>query len=147
MTEHDELRDALLAWLTDTYGYAYQDAAVALVDEDVDALLALPEVTALRAAAAESGKRLEALIRVRRDRDTLLCEVAAHRADTKAPARAELAPDTDRAKTPALCPKCDGQGRVSRPPWIPGDQPTWSSPGIHTYPCNLCNGRMILDHD
>ncbi|MFH1527256.1 MAG: hypothetical protein ABIG69_11505 [Bacteroidota bacterium] len=41
------------------------------------------------------------------------------------------------------CPKCDGQGIVSKPPWIAGDQETWmDTQTSHT--CNLCNGMMVI---
>lgn len=42
-----------------------------------------------------------------------------------------------------LCPKCNGQGIVSKPPWVPGDSNQWvSDQTSHT--CNLCNGAMVL---
>jgi hypothetical protein len=42
-----------------------------------------------------------------------------------------------------LCPKCNGQGIVSKPPWLAGDINTWI--GIATsYPCNACNGMGLL---
>jgi len=41
------------------------------------------------------------------------------------------------------CPKCDGQGIVSKPPYVAGDQNTWTdTQTIHT--CNLCNGSMVI---
>lgn len=40
------------------------------------------------------------------------------------------------------CPKCDGQGIVSKPPWINGDQNTWAA-SEGSYTCNLCNGQMV----
>jgi hypothetical protein len=46
--------------------------------------------------------------------------------------------------TAQLCPKCQGQGVVSRPPWIPADVQAWNGPLI-TYTCNLCGGRMVID--
>jgi DnaJ-class molecular chaperone len=52
-----------------------------------------------------------------------------------------------------LCPKCNGQGIVSRPPWVPGDVAQWSSPAT-SYPCDVCKGLKIIyvpergsDHD
>lgn len=42
-----------------------------------------------------------------------------------------------------LCPKCHGQGIVSRPPWVPFDQEKWSSTGI-TYSCDVCNGAKMI---
>ena len=41
------------------------------------------------------------------------------------------------------CPKCDGQGTVSKPPHIAGDQKQWSGTELaHT--CNVCHGKMII---
>jgi hypothetical protein len=41
------------------------------------------------------------------------------------------------------CPKCDGQGIVSKPPYIAGDQSTWTS-NAGSYTCNLCKGAMMI---
>ncbi|MCK9543759.1 MAG: hypothetical protein M0R03_17200 [Novosphingobium sp.] len=41
------------------------------------------------------------------------------------------------------CPKCDGQGIVSKPPWIAGDQDTWTASQAN-FTCNLCNGQMVI---
>jgi hypothetical protein len=41
------------------------------------------------------------------------------------------------------CPKCDGQGIISKPPWINGDQNTWTA-SEGSYTCNLCNGQMVI---
>lgn len=38
-----------------------------------------------------------------------------------------------------LCPKCNGQGLVSKPPWVPGDVFQWSSTTT-CHICNMCNG-------
>ena len=41
------------------------------------------------------------------------------------------------------CPKCDGQGSVSKPPYIAGDVFEWSSTqAIHV--CDICNGEKII---
>jgi len=41
------------------------------------------------------------------------------------------------------CPKCDGQGIVSKPPYVAGDVHEWSSTSaVHT--CNVCNGAKII---
>ena len=45
---------------------------------------------------------------------------------------------------PHKCPVCDGTGLVSRPPYIAGDQPTWSSTSLDPYPCKCCNGTGIV---
>lgn len=42
------------------------------------------------------------------------------------------------------CPVCDGQGTVSRPPWVAGDQYEWSSTGTGPYPCRACGGGGII---
>ena len=41
------------------------------------------------------------------------------------------------------CPKCDGQGTVSKPPWIPGDVNHWASTAT-SWPCDVCNGAKVL---
>lgn len=41
------------------------------------------------------------------------------------------------------CPKCDGQGIVSKPPWIAGDQHTWDSTSI-SHQCDVCSGQKII---
>jgi predicted nucleic acid-binding Zn-ribbon protein len=43
-----------------------------------------------------------------------------------------------------LCPKCQGQGIVSKPPWIPSDVNSWSSSSL-SFVCNVCNGSKILE--
>jgi len=42
-----------------------------------------------------------------------------------------------------LCPKCLGQGVVSRPPGVPVGQETWTSSST-THTCDVCNGQKIL---
>jgi DnaJ-class molecular chaperone len=42
-----------------------------------------------------------------------------------------------------LCPKCNGQGTTSRPPWVPYDQNEWTSSNS-SYLCNICNGAGII---
>ena len=41
------------------------------------------------------------------------------------------------------CPKCDGQGTVAKPPWVPGDVHEWIS-GETGYICDVCNGSGII---
>ena len=41
------------------------------------------------------------------------------------------------------CPKCDGQGSVSKPPYVPGDVHQWSSTSIN-FICDVCNGAKII---
>jgi len=39
-----------------------------------------------------------------------------------------------------LCPKCAGQGIVSRPPHIAADQESWAGTEL-SYKCNLCDSH------
>lgn len=42
------------------------------------------------------------------------------------------------------CPKCCGQGTVSKPPYVPGDVFHWS--GCQTaYQCDVCKGKKIIN--
>ena len=43
-----------------------------------------------------------------------------------------------------LCPKCNGQGIVSKPPWVAGDVNEWISSGGGNYVCGVCNGAKII---
>lgn len=54
----------------------------------------------------------------------------------------ENAKQTDA--TLILCPKCNGQGLVSKPPHIAVDVDSWISDQA-TYICNLCNGKMVVN--
>lgn len=41
-----------------------------------------------------------------------------------------------------LCPYCQGQKIVSKPPNVPGDLREWSaSSAVNSYPCPTCEGR------
>lgn len=42
-----------------------------------------------------------------------------------------------------LCPKCNGQGIVSKPPWVAGDVDQWTSSAA-SYICDLCNGAKVI---
>jgi hypothetical protein len=43
------------------------------------------------------------------------------------------------------CPTCGGQETVSKPPWVAGDQETWSSGNAwDLYPCPTCDGKGYL---
>lgn len=42
-----------------------------------------------------------------------------------------------------LCPKCNGQGQISKPPYIAGDVHEWSS-SSYIFPCDVCNGSKII---
>ncbi len=41
------------------------------------------------------------------------------------------------------CPKCDGQGSVAKPPFVPGDVNEWTSSST-SYVCTVCNGEGII---
>lgn len=43
-----------------------------------------------------------------------------------------------------LCPKCSGQGFVSKPSGLAGDVLTWSSSTTAAHVCDLCNGKKII---
>ncbi len=43
-----------------------------------------------------------------------------------------------------ICPKCNGQGMVSKPPYIAGDVYEWSSSSVAPFTCNVCNGAKII---
>lgn len=42
-----------------------------------------------------------------------------------------------------LCPKCQGQGFTSRPPWVPADVHSWTSSSA-THVCDVCNGAKVI---
>jgi len=42
-----------------------------------------------------------------------------------------------------LCPKCNGQGSVSKPPHVAGDVHEWNSNQI-SFVCDVCNGAKII---
>ena len=42
-----------------------------------------------------------------------------------------------------LCPKCNGQGIVSKPPYVPDGVDNWTS-NATSYTCNVCNGAKII---
>ena len=42
-----------------------------------------------------------------------------------------------------LCPKCSGQGTVSKPPYIAGDVYEWTSSST-IFICDVCNGGKII---
>jgi len=43
------------------------------------------------------------------------------------------------------CPVCDGTGLVTRPPWVAGDQPTWTDSQVGPYQCRACHGAGIIE--
>lgn len=47
-------------------------------------------------------------------------------------------------RIPFKCPVCNGAGHLNRPPWVAGDQPTWSGGSNETHPCQACGGRGVL---
>lgn len=50
----------------------------------------------------------------------------------------------ERREQPHRCPVCDGTGLVSKPPWIAGDQTTWTASGTGPYECRACGGSGVL---
>lgn len=42
-----------------------------------------------------------------------------------------------------LCPKCNGQGKVSKPPYIAGDVFEWTS-AESIFECDVCYGKKII---
>lgn len=50
---------------------------------------------------------------------------------------------TRLAYIPHKCPVCDGQGIVSKPPWVAGDQEIWVD-NVTSHPCKACNGTGII---
>lgn len=48
-------------------------------------------------------------------------------------------------QVPFCCPVCHGQGLVSHPPWVAGDQPGWCATNAHDlYPCRACAGTGVV---
>jgi DnaJ-class molecular chaperone len=45
---------------------------------------------------------------------------------------------------PHKCPVCNGQGTVSKPPYIAGDQASWIASDSRLYPCLACNGTGVI---
>jgi DnaJ-class molecular chaperone len=45
------------------------------------------------------------------------------------------------------CPVCNGAGTVSRPPWVAGDQMSWTDTGAKNYPCRACDGKGVLPEE
>jgi hypothetical protein len=52
--------------------------------------------------------------------------------------------EVKQGNKPHKCPVCDGAGLVSRPPWIAGDVPGWSSSDCAPHPCKPCFGTGIV---
>lgn len=42
-----------------------------------------------------------------------------------------------------LCPKCQGQGIVSKPPWVPAGVSEWSTTST-SFTCDVCNGNKLI---
>lgn len=49
----------------------------------------------------------------------------------------------ERSISYQLCPKCNGQGIVSKPPYVAGDVYEWSSTQS-SFTCDVCNGSKII---
>ena len=66
-----------------------------------------------------------------------------HLADALLPVVDALCAERAAEAEPILCPKCQGQGVVSRPSYVPAGCATWTSTtAVHR--CNLCDGRMVI---
>jgi len=48
---------------------------------------------------------------------------------------------------PHKCPVCNGMGHIWTPPYIPGDQETYTGCKIESYPCMACNGTGIVSEE
>lgn len=57
---------------------------------------------------------------------------------------AQSVPAPPPANKPFCCPVCNGQGLVSRPPWVAGDVYEWQSSSTAPYPCKACQGTGVL---
>jgi len=42
-----------------------------------------------------------------------------------------------------LCPKCNGQGRVSKAPYVSGDVEVWADT-VTSHLCDVCNGAKVI---
>jgi len=42
-----------------------------------------------------------------------------------------------------LCPKCNGQGTVGKPPYLPVEVTEWASTSV-AHQCDVCNGNKII---
>ncbi len=47
-------------------------------------------------------------------------------------------------KTPHKCPVCNGQGLLTIPSWVAGDQESWVSSATGPYPCHKCAGDKVI---
>ena len=57
--------------------------------------------------------------------------------------RYDIPQQTSLEKCPHKCPVCDGQGIVSKPPHIAGDQLTWTD-NQTSHTCHACNGAGVV---
>jgi len=42
-----------------------------------------------------------------------------------------------------ICPKCNGQGIVAKPPWVAGDVQVWCASQT-SFCCDVCRGLKII---
>ena len=45
---------------------------------------------------------------------------------------------------PLTCPTCGGHRTVQKPPWVAGDQNSWTSSNTALYPCPSCCGNGVI---
>lgn len=55
----------------------------------------------------------------------------------------ELMNEDVRSAKYQICPKCNGQGSVSKPPYVSGDVNEWSSSSL-SFICDVCKGAKII---
>ena len=70
---------------------------------------------------------------------------AAYAIDFPGRPTSRASPDSGRrAPLYQKCPVCDGQGLVSKPPYLAGDQQSWASSSTAPYPCKRCEGTGTI---
>lgn len=57
----------------------------------------------------------------------------------------QFAADLNKYVPMQKCPKCDGQGIVSKPPHVAGDVNEWTS-SEPSFQCDVCNGAKIISY-
>lgn len=75
--------------------------------------------------------------------ECLRCGAAGMREHTHACMSAGRIPPSPRRYQ--TCPKCDGQKIVGKPPWIAGDQRSWTTADTGTFTCPVCLGLGMVE--
>lgn len=68
------------------------------------------------------------------------CPVCHHDHDTSA---CHPLPVTQVRAVPYRCPVCNGMGKISTPPWVAGNQPSWTSSTVELYDCPACERGIV----